>query len=267
MLPTELAIDKYFDETINNWAETRVIKIGSIGNQIALNIQKSLQDKVPYQLTKLNKIWEDAPKEDLFMNPDGGITRLTKLLYETNLEFKKLYKLLCSNLLKEFGGNKAIQRQPTIRVYASSKINDFCPNWHTDLSLGHPVGTLNIWIPLTDPHLDQFNGFNICEPDFSKKFYFDMRKQSTPYQFVENQNIVKSEILMKNSSEVKASVGEALVFDSRCFHSAVPIKNHSRVSMDIRIIDMKYLQYPYPPFKGFGRKKAIFDLENYYMKI
>lgn len=266
MLLTEKAVDQYYEESLDKWNGIKIVKIGDLGKEFALNIQKNLQSKVDYEITSMNKLWECAPKEDLLMNPDGGITRLTKLLYETNQEFKKLYEKLCSNLLMKFGGNKVIQRQPTIRVYASSSFNDFCPYWHSDLLVGHPVGTLNMWIPFTEPDKSQFHGFNICESEVSKNFYLEMRKIYTPYEFLENQNIIKSKILMENSISVPASVGEAIVFDSRCFHSAVPINNHSRVSMDIRVIDMKFLEAPYPSFRGLGRKRAKFDLENYYIK-
>ena len=56
-----------------------------------LNIRNILQKKF-YQIKNLENIWQVAPKEDLIMNPDGGITKITKLLYETNTDFKQLYK-------------------------------------------------------------------------------------------------------------------------------------------------------------------------------
>ena len=266
MLLTEKAVDQYYEESLDKWYGIKIIKIGDLGKQFALNIERNLQSKVSYKINSMNNLWKCSPKEDLFMNPNGGITRLTTLLYDTDEEFKKLYSKLCSDLLMTFGGNKVIQRQPTIRVYASSSPNDFCPYWHSDLLVGHPVGTLNMWIPFTEPDQNQFHGFNICDSEISKNFYLKMRKIYSPYKFLENKNIIKSKMLMDNSISVKASVGEAVVFDSRCFHSAVPIKKHSRVSMDIRVIEMEYLQSPYPTFRGLGRRKAKFDLENYYIK-
>ena len=264
MLLAEKAVDQYFGESLGKWNKTEVIKIGDLGKKFSLNIFNNLQEKVNYKINNLNQIWQDAPQEDLFMNPDGGITRLTKLMYETNEQFGNIYNSLCSYLLNKFAPNKVIQRHPTIRVNATSSFNNFIPYWHSDLLIGHPVGTLNIWIPFTDPHKDQFNGFNICNSEISQNFYFKMREKSDPYQFLEHEEVPKSKILMENSTPVKVSVGEAIVFDSRCFHSAVPMIEHSRVSMDIRIIDKKFLESPYPTFQGLGRKKAKFDLENYY---
>lgn len=267
MIKAEDAIDKYYEEKIDNWNKLKIINIDSFGKKLSLNIRNDLQSKVSYQIKNLNKIWEVAPKEDLLINPDGGITKLTKLLYETNKEFKQLYKEFSIYLLNKFGKNFAIQRQPTIRVHSSSTSNYFCPYWHSDLLIGHPVGTLNIWIPLTNPHKSQSNGFSICSPELSKNFYFKYRKKFTPYQFLKNNIIHKSKKLLKEADEVKASIGEAIVFDSRCFHSAIPMLNHSRVSIDIRIINKKYLEKPYPIFRGHGRKKAKFDLENYYISL
>ena len=144
MTKAEDAIDKYYEEKIDNWNKPKIINIDKFGDQLSLNIRNILQKKVSYQIKNLENIWQVAPKEDLIMNPDGGITKITKLLYETNTDFKQLYKEFGFYLLNKFGKNIAIQRQPTIRVHASSSSNDFCPYWHSDLLIGHPVGTLNM---------------------------------------------------------------------------------------------------------------------------
>lgn len=264
MLLTEKAIDNFYSKDIEKWNGIKVIKIGNLGKIFSQNIHKNLQSKVNYEIKNMDRIWEYAPKEDLEMNPNGGITRLTKLLYDRDQEFNEIYKEICTKLILIFGSNKVIQRHPNIRVSSLSS-NQYCPYWHSDLLVGHPIGTLNMWIPLTEPNDNEFHGFNICPSEISKKFYLEMRKDFLPYKFLENEIIIKSKILLRNSISVKASLGEAIVFDSRCFHSAMPLEKHSRVSMDIRLIDIKYLNSPYPKFQGLGRKKAKFDIGNYYM--
>ena len=122
------------------------------------------------------------------------------------------------------------------------------------------IGQLNLLI-------SEIHGFNLCEPETSYNFFKESSKLFSPYELLNNEKITKSKKLLIESNPINTKTGFATVFDSRCFHSALPIYQHTRVSMDLRLIDKKYLNSPYPSFTGRGRKKAKFDTKNFYTEI
>ncbi len=267
MLSTEGFINDYYQEQVSNWRCTKNLELGNIVSEISYELLKTLNNKCSYQITDLAQIWREAPEEDISQNEQGGINKLTRFLYDMDTSFESLYNKLSKIIISKFPGEMVIQRTPTIRVHASSSKDSFYPFWHSDLLLGHPLGEINIWIPFTEPNMEEDHGFNICEPVVSYDFYKNNKGITAPYELLSKKEIIKSSELIKHSTPVQTKLGEAIVFDSRCFHSAIPIYNHSRVSMDVRIIDKKYLREPYPKFQGLGRRKAIFDSENFFKEL
>ena len=62
----------------------------------------------------------------------------------------------------------------------------------------------------------------------------------------------------KSAPEVDTVAGEILILDSRCFHSGEPLLNHTRISMDIRIISVSDYEKLPITYQGAGRMKILF---------
>ena len=272
MLETERLVKKSYNEELENWVNTQIINIDDYGTKIADSILQKLNSETNYQFTRLENIWKEASQDDISQTViSGGITKLTQILYDMDSKFFDLYNGLCHEILKHFNGDMAVQRQPTIRVHCTSESNNYCPNWHSDLFNGHPCGTINVWIPFTQTDSKTYHGFNLCNQKDSKYFFKNICNSIPLYELVNHEEVRKSDFLMKNSKPVNVKFGEAIIFDSRCLHSGLPVINHTRVSIDMRIIEKKYLSEPYPIFQGLGsgktRTKAVFDLNNFYKNL
>ena len=48
-----------------------------------------------------------------------------------------------------------------------------------------------------------------------------------------------------------------LAFDSRCIHSGEPMKSHTRISMDIRILPLSQYEKMNIEYQGSGRRKIL----------
>ena len=123
-----------------------------------------------------------------------------------------------------------------------------------DSCLGHPPNEINIWIPLTKLHPKEFHSFNISSVNDSKNVLanFDYNPSK-----IDNFRKIRGKELeyVLNPYEVKTQYGNALIFDARCMHSAMPVLYHTRVSIDIRILPVdEFQKLPYK-FIGTGRMK------------
>jgi uncharacterized protein (DUF1015 family) len=120
------------------------------------------------------------------------------------------------------------------------------------------VQEINLWINLTKPIGEQKHGFRVMSLDDSMKLY-----EKNNYDFTK---IVKQAIEDKDfnsecskiSPQIDNEEGEILVMDARCFHSGEPLLNHTRISMDVRIIAVEdYKKLPII-YQGAGRMKILF---------
>ena len=202
MLETEIEVKKYYSESAKKWNITRSIEIGDLSNQISDYILKKLNKNLDFKIKNLASIWKIAPVEYLSQNLAGGINTLTKIIYERDKEFEALYRFLCEKIIKMFNGDFVVQRVPTIRIHTSTKEDTFYPQWHSDLILGHPVGTTNIWIPLTQPNISEIHGFNLCEPETSYNFFKESSKLFSPYELLNNEKIKKYKKLLIESNPI-----------------------------------------------------------------
>ncbi|MDB4847788.1 phytanoyl-CoA dioxygenase family protein [Candidatus Pseudothioglobus singularis] len=139
-------------------------------------------------------------------------------------------------------------------------------DYHIDIMLGHPPEEINIWVPFTDSSLAK--SFRILPLEFSleilDKYNYDM--QAVYFAIWNDDKLL--DFLNNNSTFVELRPGQALLFDSRCFHASVMNESDfTRVSMDVRIITAK--DYDNLPFKyiGTGRRKSQFITGDYYSKI
>ncbi|OGT60436.1 MAG: hypothetical protein A3E85_04335 [Gammaproteobacteria bacterium RIFCSPHIGHO2_12_FULL_45_12] len=196
-----------------------------------------------------------------------GVNKLSSYFYQTDDHFKKVYhqfiRFLRNEIVKE---PFLFQATPTIRLHCPKAINaNLYPRYHSDIFYGHPPEEFNIWIPLT-PKLGG-HGFSIMSVDESKtelnKFNYDFA------EFVGSATHDRSFSAHCESvaHAVEANLGEMFLFDSRCIHSGEPLKEHTRVSIDIRLLPLSQYQKMTVEYRGTGRLKILFELGHCYHEL
>jgi hypothetical protein len=193
-------------------------------------------------------------------NFNDGVNKISSSFYENDEYFIQTYfDFIKEFLRKKFDFPFYFQATPTIRIHCPNGNNsDHYPRFHTDIGYGHPVQEINLWINLTKPIGEQKHGFRVMSLDDSMKLY-----EKNNYDFTK---IVKQAIEDKDfnsecskiSPQIDNEEGEILVMDARCFHSGEPLLNHTRISMDVRIIAVEdYKKLPII-YQGAGRMKILF---------
>jgi hypothetical protein len=61
------------------------------------------------------------------------------------------------------------------------------------------------------------------------------------------------------SNAVDTPFGKVFAFDSRCVHTGEPLKEHTRASMDIRILPLSEYEKMHIQYQGSGRRKILFE--------
>lgn len=231
---------------------------------------KKFRDKIEDLLVTKGVVKEiNFPLEELHLhvaqemkdyNFNDGINKVTSLFYDNDEEFAQIYLDFVKEFLREkFDFPFYFQATPTIRIhFPNSKNADHYPRYHTDIGYGHPAAEINFWLNLTKPIGEQKHGFRVMPLDESLKIY-----RAHDYDF---ETLVKKAIESKEfnaecsieAPEVDTATGEILVLDSRCYHSGEPLLNHTRISMDIRIISVADYEKLPIIYQGAGRMKVLF---------
>ena len=135
------------------------------------------------------------------------------------------------------------------------------PYYHSDIQLGHPPYEINFWLALNPPSNSEGHGFSISPLEDSVKIYkkydFNISKISEDVKSISNH-------LNPISTLQNFDYGQAVLFDTRKFHSSQPLKNHTRVSIDVRIIPVDLFHKFNHHYQGTGRKQVIFKPGNAY---
>ena len=262
----EQLVYDYYSEQPDHWLKPYELELGNISSRIKSYLHDYLQSVVEFEFSSIEQISKTCPSNLLAQDLTGGVNQLTQHLYNVDHDFYLLYQELCQKIGSYFSPDEyVIQKQPTIRLHSSVHYSHFYPFWHSDLFLGHPVGTTNLWIPLTSLSPSSHDhGFSICSPHETHQQYLTTSSDLNPYEFLDSNDFTKSETLTTSSTPVLTKPGNMCVFDSRLFHSAMPHFDHCRLSIDIRVIKRQFLSDPYPIFTGLGRRKALFNIGNYY---
>ncbi len=222
-----------------------------------LLVDKKIVTKIDYPLENLHL---HLSQEMLDYNFNDGVNKISTFFYDNDQEFYETYLNFIKDFLaKKFDFDFYFQATPTIRIHCpNGKNSHHYPRYHTDIGYGHPVPEINFWLSLTKPYDPQKHGFRLIDLEQSLKIYnnYDYHFENIINDAINSQEFNKN--CDKISKQADNKEGELLVFDSRCFHSGEPLINHTRISMDIRIIaveDFKNLPIVY---QGAGRKKIIF---------
>jgi hypothetical protein len=187
-------------------------------------------------------------------NLDDGVNGISVLLYEQDEYFTALYHSFIREISAYFPPFY-FQATPTIRIQCSGENDHHYPRWHTDIGYGHPPGEINIWIPLTMPVHPQNHGFRLKSVFGSKAvlWYFNFDFEPFIKRAVEDAEFNKA--LYADSMSPATEVGKFIAFDSRCIHTGEPMIDHTRASIDIRIIPVDDFKAQKQIYQGTGRRK------------
>jgi hypothetical protein len=259
-----------------NWIQSKlsgdfaVINMGNYYLELRNELtQLLLNKKIIPALIPLEKLHEYIG-EDLKTYGNDGLGNVGTLLYENNDSFIQLLRRFTHHILykKIIQEPFLFQATPTFRVHCpNAKNSSFFPHYHTDLAVGHSPQEINLWIPLTSPFSG--HGFYLASLEDSKVIadYIDYDLLSLMDDNVfRDQEYIK--ICAPKFLPVTVKAGEGLIFDGRCFHTAMPIQSHTRISVDFRIILEKDFANSEYIYQNCGRRKQLLMLPNdfYYSK-
>jgi hypothetical protein len=200
-------------------------------------------------------------------NLADGVNPLSSLLYEMGSSFIKTYHdFMVQSVSTIIGEPFYFQATPTIRVHCPHSANaHHYPRYHTDAAYGHPPEEINLWIPLTEPCAPQQHGFRRMDVAHSRaaleSFGYDM--DAFIRACVEEPSF--NETLHANAPQVATKFGAMSLFDSRCVHTAEPLENHTRVSIDVRVIPVADYDALTVQYQGSGRRQVMYSpVEGYY---
>lgn len=206
----------------------------------------------------LETLHEHLSDELRAYNFDDGVNKISTYFYDTDETFIAVYyqfiRFLRTHFVKE---PFWFQATPTLRIHCPNARNsNHYPRYHSDISYGHPPEEINIWFPLTD-YLDG-HSFRIMDVETSRKlldtFQYDFGA------FI--QSAIHDKAFSAHcdtlSTDVTTARGRMLAFDSRCIHTGEPMKTHTRISMDIRILPLSQYDKMAVEYQGSGRRKILF---------
>jgi hypothetical protein len=222
-----------------------------------LLVKKGVVKKVDFPLEETHLYLSQEMRD---YNINDGVNKISTFFYENDEEFNGVYLDFIKKFLKrQFKFPFYFQSVPTIRFHCpDAKNSNHYPRYHTDIGYGHPPQEINLWQNLTKPVGKQKHGFRVANLKDSLSIY---KKYNYNFNTIVEKAITDKEFnnsCNKIAPEVDNKEGEILVMDSRCWHSGEPLVNHTRVSMDIRIIPVsKYEKLPII-YQGAGRMKILF---------
>ncbi|HEX4044697.1 MAG TPA: hypothetical protein VHZ76_03410 [Gammaproteobacteria bacterium] len=228
-------------------------------------VQLLIDKNIISQPIQLEDLHNHLPPE-LTTYGNDGLSKIGTYFYETSMKFREtlhefIHAILYKKVLKE---PFLFQSIPTFRIHCpNSKNSEFFPHFHTDLALGHPPHEMNLWIPLTEKRTG--HGFYIASLEESRKIanYVEYDLSS-----LMNETLFRSQDYIgfcePKLSAVETEGGEALLFDGRCFHTAMPIKHHTRISIDFRIALEKDFKESDIIYENRGRRQLKLLPDEYY---
>lgn len=234
----------HFSKKIFNLSNLSIKRINTYSN---LNLTSNNISTLHNYLTDL----------EMHYDQNYGVNNYSSNFYDVDIAFKNAYIDLLKNEIRDLVGfDFFYQENPTLRIqlpHNSSK--SFYPFYHSDIQLGHPPYEINIWFPLSPPSVKEGHGFVICDLQKSIDFFKNINFN---FDYLKNNKSSIAQQLIDFSEIIDFDLGNILFFDSRCLHSTIPLVNHSRLSVDVRIMPKNiYKQFSHD-YQGSGRKKVLF---------
>ena len=206
---------------------------------------------------RLEQLHEHIPDDLKRYGFHDGVNQISTLLYDTDNAFMAQYhRMMKECVQKYFAYPFYFQAIPTIRIHCpGGENNHHYPRYHTDINYGHPPEEINIWIPLTKPQAPQQHGFRMMSLKDSQHVLSEFDFAFKPFIEKAVHDKAFNAELNKVSPQVATPLGKMLVFDSRCIHTAEPMQNHTRASVDIRILPVEDFRNSEVNYQGVGRRK------------
>lgn len=210
----------------------------------------------PVPLESLHECLSDEMRA---YNFHDGVNKISTFFYETDAPFMRAYHEFIKEVLDESLLKMPMwfQATPTIRIHCPNAANsNHYPRYHTDIGYGHPPEEINVWLPLTRKM--EGHSFRVASVAHSKDLYalkrFDI--QDFIDEAIQNPDFTKT--CDEFARPVETEFGKALLFDSRCVHTGEPLKAHTRVSIDLRLVPVEDFERAPFLFQGTGRRRVIF---------
>ena len=263
-------VHEYYSEPISNWACNTTLNIEDITSSLAQRIKTYLSNTLKCEVYELEELSESLPDSMLIQDLNYAVNKISNYMYDIideDPEFRTNYQKMVSCISRHLPfENPCVQAIPTLRAHFTKDTFSLHPTWHSDLFLGHPIRMINVWIPFTKPCPKQHHGFSLLPKDLCKKIVSSEFNDKQYYNW-RDKKFIKDVNYLKDAEDVNILPGHALIFDSRVFHSSMPLTTQLRFSMDIRFIDKTEIFNKSIIFKGNGRNAMLFDLENFYREI
>lgn len=239
-------------------ADSMDLDAGSYAQQLRDEIIRLLAEKgVQVPGGDLENLHKTLPPEQKEYNFNDGVNKLSTLLYDTDEKFIKAYHGMIKNCVyRHFPYPFYFQATTTIRIHCpEGENNDHYPRYHTDINYGHPPEEINLWIPLTEPQAPQYHGFRRSDVQHTREILDAFDYDFAP--FIDR--AVNDKEFNRRINEVAPQVttpfGKISAFDSRCIHTGEPLLNHTRASIDIRIIALEDYESLDIEYQGTGRRQ------------
>lgn len=205
----------------------------------------------------ITKLHETLPQELKDYNFNDGVNKISTLLYDTDDRFLAAYHAFIRECVQKiFPYPFYFQATTTIRLHTPGGANaNHYPRYHTDIGYGHPPHEINLWIPLTEPKAPQMHGFRRMSVEDSRQVLETFDYDFAP--FIERAINDKGFTAELNTlaPQVATPFGQFTAFDSRCIHTGEPLVNHTRASIDIRIMPVDDFQRLNVEYQGTGRRR------------
>lgn len=193
-------------------------------------------------------------KYSIYLN---GATKVTDIFYEKAILLRKEYLSLLKELRKLIKTDFYFQKFPTFRVHMpDNSSKKYYPYFHSDILFGHPPYEINVFATLNKiTNEKDGHGLRLLSlaqsANLFKKYKYNIEKMTK-----ERTDIDK--ILLKKSKLYKERKKNLLIFDTRCYHSVMPLNKHTRISVDVRLMPRKIFEKNVTIYVGNGRKKVSF---------
>lgn len=209
----------------------------------------------------LEELHQHIPQELKDYGFDDGVNKLSTHLYDTDEEFTNAYHAFVKNCLaKHFPYPFYFQATPTVRLHCpNGKNSNHYPRYHSDIGYGHPPQEVNIWIPLTTPQPPQMHGFRVASVEASRAILEPFGYDFAPFIERAVADAAYNLGLHAVAPQVATPLGKYFAFDSRCIHTGEPLLNHTRASIDVRLIPVEDFGKLPVLYQGTGRRRIRYE--------
>lgn len=194
------------------------------------------------------------------------LNAVSESLFETSPDFMNVYERFVREFLQNevFKTPLYFQATPTIRCHFPGAGGfDWPLRYHTDVMLGHPPQSINIWLPVTDCEgVDTFRVGTLQKSIALVKRY---GYRWPEFVHARDTDAELQALCAEICPLVHPRACEALIFDARCLHACQLIeKGRSRVSLDIRVLPVSVFNSMEMQYQGTGRRRMKFIPGEYY---